>query len=190
MGNKAAWLHRWLALLLTTALLLLLGGSAARRPEAQAAEDEEWVQRWETRWCHACGRESLFWVMYLPLDGERHQVQTMCLAPDCGAINGDLPVEDEGHWNNVFRPEPHALSAQVVPPTCTQGGYTVYTCEGCGYRRQGDETPAAGHRFGPWVTQTEPTAEREGVQQRTCEVCGATETTPLPRPTPDRKSVV
>ena len=181
MENKAARLHRWLALLLTVILIVSLGGDIAEQAEAQTTDNdaEGWVQRWETRWCYACGQDSTFWVMYLRVDSSVHEVQTMCLNSTCGAINGDLPLEDDRHWNNVFWPEEHTFAAQVTEPTCTEGGYTVYTCK-CGYSYQGSETQAAGHRFGDWVVEVEPTVEYGGVRHRDCELCGETETEQLP----------
>ena len=41
----------------------------------------------------------------------------------------------------------HSYDAQVVPPTCMAGGYTLYTCTGCGDTYQDDETPAADHVY-------------------------------------------
>lgn len=35
----------------------------------------------------------------------------------------------------------------VTAPTCTEEGYTTYTCKDCGYTWDDDVTPAAGHKF-------------------------------------------
>ena len=40
----------------------------------------------------------------------------------------------------------HSYEAVVTEPTCTEGGYTTYTCE-CGDTYVADETPALGHDF-------------------------------------------
>ncbi len=40
----------------------------------------------------------------------------------------------------------HNYVADVTAPTCTEGGYTVYTCA-CGSRYVADEVPALGHDF-------------------------------------------
>jgi len=41
------------------------------------------------------------------------------------------------------------LKTEVTEPTCTEGGYTTYTCNNpeCGYSYRGDETEATGHEF-------------------------------------------
>ena len=61
---------------------------------------------------------------------------------------------------------------QTIAPTCTEAGYTeAVSCSECGIeltaRQEGD--PAKGHTWGDWG---EPV---DGIQTRTCEVCGAEE---------------
>ena len=182
MGKKAALLYQWSALLLTGGIILPVKRSVPERAAIQPPdnETEDWVMRWETRWCNACGQESLFWVMYQRLDGVSHEEETMCLNQNCGAINGDLPVEDNRHWNNVFWPEEHHFTAAITEPTCTEGGYTIYTCESCGYSYEGDNTEATGHFFGNWVIESEPTADHEGSRYRECQICGEVEVEMLP----------
>ncbi|MBQ2254038.1 MAG: dockerin type I repeat-containing protein, partial [Clostridia bacterium] len=63
----------------------------------------------------------------------------------------------------------HSHQAVVTAPTCTDSGFTTYTCH-CGDSYVGDYLPATGHAFGEW-TQTAP-----GVEERSCETCGETET--------------
>ena len=41
----------------------------------------------------------------------------------------------------------HTYEAIVTPPTCTEGGYTTYTCGECGDSYVGDFTDALGHNF-------------------------------------------
>ena len=56
----------------------------------------------------------------------------------------------------------HSYAAVVTAPTCTEGGYTTYTCA-CGDTYTGDEVAALGHTAGAEATCT--TAQ-------TCTVCG------------------
>ena len=56
----------------------------------------------------------------------------------------------------------HSYEAVVTAPTCTESGYTTYTCA-CGDTYTGDETDALGHTAGAEATCT--TAQ-------TCTVCG------------------
>ena len=43
----------------------------------------------------------------------------------------------------------HAHSSKVVAPTCTEKGYTEYTCE-CGDSYRDSYVDALGHSFGEW----------------------------------------
>lgn len=137
----------------------------------------------------------------------------------------DTPV------NPGTNPEPHVCdfkkTDQVVAPTCTEKGYTVYKCE-CGKTKNMDFVKALGHdwdmehgevveeatckaegtiqykckrpgctdtkkksipktdhKFGGWITTTQPTITTEGVQTQTCSICGKTNTRAVPKLTPD-----
>jgi uncharacterized repeat protein (TIGR02543 family) len=95
--------------------------------------------------------------------------------------------------------EGHVYVPTVTKPTCTQKGYTTYTCK-CGDSYIADYTEPAGHSF-EWVIDKEATATEAGLKHEECTVCGyakesveipATgeegeeggETTPTPEPTP------
>ena len=65
-------------------------------------------------------------------------------------------------------PHVHAYEAAVTAPTCTEGGFTTYTCE-CGDSYVGDETAATGHSYDTSVT--EPTCTVPGATVYTC-ACG------------------
>ena len=64
----------------------------------------------------------------------------------------------------------HSYTAQVTPPTCTEQGYTTYTCE-CGDSYVDDYEDAVGHNFGEWYVTKEATEETEGQERRDCGNC-------------------
>lgn len=68
----------------------------------------------------------------------------------------------------------HDYEAEVIAPTCTEMGYTIYTCSRCGDSYKGDYTEATGHKPGDWIIDQEPTTESEGSRHRECENCGET----------------
>ncbi|MBQ3149676.1 MAG: leucine-rich repeat protein [Clostridia bacterium] len=75
----------------------------------------------------------------------------------------------------------HSYDSVVTAPTCTEGGYTTYTCS-CGDSYVADETPAKGHNEGEWETVTDSTTTTEGKKVKKCTVCGTvvkTETIPI-----------
>ena len=59
----------------------------------------------------------------------------------------------------------HSYEAVITEPTCTEGGYTTYTCTLCQDTYVGDETEATGHNW----------QEANCQSPRTCLNCGITE---------------
>ena len=60
----------------------------------------------------------------------------------------------------------------MVPPTCTEDGYTLYTCSVCGYSRKSDQKNALGHDY--QKTTVSATAQAGGYTRHTCRRCGDT----------------
>lgn len=88
----------------------------------------------------------------------------------------DTPSTDPGEHT-------HTYNTVVTPPTCTEKGYTTYTCE-CGDTYRDNVTPAAGHNYGRWVVVQAATETHTGLQERTCGVCGNTQSETIPRLAP------
>ncbi len=65
----------------------------------------------------------------------------------------------------------HKYDAVVTAPTCTEDGYTTYTCANCGDVYTADTVSATGH--GSTTTTTvDPTYTADGKTTVTCDVCG------------------
>ena len=73
----------------------------------------------------------------------------------------------------------HTFESVVTPPTCTEQGYTTYTCTDCGRVKTGDYVSALGHRLGSWEVTLEPDCVSSGQEQAVCQVCDHVETRPL-----------
>ena len=71
--------------------------------------------------------------------------------------------------NGVYKVHDHSYSAVVTDPTCTEGGYTTYTCA-CGDSYVADYTDATGHDH-QLVGYTQPTIEKDGYWTYKCH-CG------------------
>ena len=70
---------------------------------------------------------------------------------------------------NVYEPHTHSYTSTVVPPTCTEAGHILYTCD-CGDSYKRENTLARGHSF------------VQSGANKVCSRCGYTEpiiTTPL-----------
>ena len=79
----------------------------------------------------------------------------------------------------------HDYETVVTPPTCTEPGYTTYTCKRCKDQYTDNPTAALGHAFGEWSVTTAPAPVYEGedlvgwvagTKTRTCTRCSAAET--------------
>ena len=65
----------------------------------------------------------------------------------------------------------HEYRAAITSPTCTENGYTTYTCESCGDTYTADETVALGHTFVNYVSNGDGTKTGRCIRG-----CGATDT--------------
>ena len=92
--------------------------------------------------------------------GEAATCTTPQLCTNCGAV--------------IENALGHDYEAVVTDPTCTEMGYTTYTCTRCGDSYKGDYTDVAGHQPGDWIIDVEPTTDSEGSKHKKCEVCGET----------------
>lgn len=64
----------------------------------------------------------------------------------------------------------HDYIAVTVAATCTESGYTIYTCSVCNDSQTSDYTDALSHSFSDWTDSAE-----DGIQERACSVCGKIE---------------
>ncbi len=74
----------------------------------------------------------------------------------------------------------HNYKSIVTAPTCTEQGYTTYTCSVCGHSYVDDYVDATGHTFGEWYAVTEATPTEPGEERRDCENCDYYETQEIP----------
>lgn len=92
--------------------------------------------------------------------GEAATCTTPQLCTKCGAV--------------IVNALGHDYQEEVTAPTCTEMGYTTYTCSRCGDTYKGDYTDAAGHKPGDWIIDQQPTTDSEGSKHKECTVCGET----------------
>lgn len=69
---------------------------------------------------------------------------------------------------------------KTVAPSCTEAGYDLYTCSGCGASEQRNVKPALGHKWDSGTVTAEPTEKDPGTMTYTCTVCGQTKTEVIP----------
>lgn len=66
----------------------------------------------------------------------------------------------------------HSFASTVIAPSCKAQGYTIHTCESCGYYYTDAEIPATDHDYELTKITQEPTCERPGCAAYVCKNCG------------------
>ena len=96
--------------------------------------------------------------------------------------NWPIFAQDDVPQVPVNEPElcEHDYVSVVTSPTCTERGYTTYTCSKCGAEYVGDEVQMLRHDWDEGAVTVEPTEETEGVKTYTCTRCGVTKTEAIP----------
>ena len=89
---------------------------------------------------------------------------------DTGAYANGMLWSAEKVFNSVLTHD-HYYTASVTAPTCTEGGYTTYTCD-CGDSYTADETAVLGHAL-THVAAVAAGADADGnIEYWKCDVCG------------------
>lgn len=73
----------------------------------------------------------------------------------------------------------HSYETVVTDPTCTEGGYTTYTCTVCGESHIADEVEPLGHSWSAWEVTVPATCTEPGEEFCSC-ICGLTQTRQIP----------
>jgi len=92
-----------------------------------------------------------------------------------GVMTYTCNVCGDSYTERIEKTPEHTYISAVTAPTCTEKGYTTYTCE-CGDSYEDDFVDELGHDYNSGVVTTEPTHTTYGVMTYTCNVCGATYT--------------
>ena len=74
----------------------------------------------------------------------------------------------------------HSYIQKVIEPTCTEKGYTLYTCS-CGAAYKDNYTDIIDHTWSEWTVTKEATDTENGTETRVCSMCNKTETKDIPK---------
>lgn len=108
-------------------------------------------------------------VMTCQRAGCEHSKQQAIIA--AGHSFGDDNICDVCQFELIVHS--HEYTATVVEPTCTQIGYTLYTCI-CGHEYRADLVDQLGHTWNEGEVVVEKTCDTDGSMRYTCTVCEAT----------------
>lgn len=75
----------------------------------------------------------------------------------------------------------HKYVDKVVPPTCTEKGYTLHTCERGDSEYKDNYTDALKHEYGDWIIDTPATEDAPGSKHRDCIRGDDTQTEVIPQ---------
>ena len=94
-----------------------------------------------------------------------------CVHNDYGVSRTDIGVRPALKINLTSCD--HVWQEDVIPPTCTERGYTLHTCTKCGAEYRDNYTAPLGHTpDGGETTVVSPTCTEKGCTAYTCSVCG------------------
>ena len=115
-----------------------------------------------------------FSVWYVADDGKTEKLETW-------HENGKL-CWDVGHFSDFIivyeseLPHEHSYEKVVTAPTCTEKGYTTYTCS-CGESYVDDYTDPTGHSFTKYESNNDATCKKDGTETAKCDHgCGENDT--------------
>ena len=160
-------------------------GAPVRENEKPATADNDGSYD-SVVYCSVCGEELSRETIVVPATGHdlAAAVKENEKAADC--VNDgsyDMVVYCTCHGTEMSRETftipalGHKYTSEVTAPTCTDKGYTTYTCSVCGDSYVADEVAALGHTPGETVKENEkaPTCTATGSYDNVtyCTVCGA-----------------
>ena len=105
--------------------------------------------------------------------------EATCTAGGMGRYTWKTTTYGSFYFDVSIAAKGHSYTSKVTAPTCTQQGYTTYTCA-CGHSYKDNYTSATGHSYSYKVTKA-PTTSATGTLTGTCTKCSGTTTVTLPK---------
>lgn len=81
-----------------------------------------------------------------------------------------IPILASCHNSTSNNNHTHSYVEFIIPPTCTEDGYTLCKCE-CGEEFKKDIVSSLGHDLGDWEIKKYPTETEEGLKIKKCSRC-------------------
>lgn len=97
-----------------------------------------------------------------PALGHRGGAKATCTDPEICVRCNALMAEKLGH----------EFADTVIPPTCTDVGFTLHGCTRCSYSYADGTVDPLGHTAGDWITDRVPSFGEAGRRHTQCTACG------------------
>ena len=105
--------------------------------------------------------------------------EATCTAAGTGRYTWKTTTYGSFYFDVTIAAKGHSYTSKVTAPTCTEQGYTTYTCA-CGHSYKDNYTSATGHSYSYKATKA-PTTSTTGTLTGTCSKCSGTTTVTLPK---------
>lgn len=104
-------------------------------------------------------------------DNDELIVEYAVIISDHEWVDGVVVKEQTCTENGVIWSDKYTIEQEA---TCTQEGSKSIHCTVCGIVQEGSEKaiPKIDHDYGDWVVVSEATTSEEGIQKKTCKMCG------------------
>lgn len=135
----------------------------------------EWKYDNDGHWqvCSVCG--------YVGTKADHAYDKTSTDGADCQTKGTVVYTCECGHTYTEYDAfGPHKYIAVVTDPTCTEKGYTTYTCSLCGDSYKDDYTDMVEHEWNKGEETKKATCGEDGEKTYTCKHCGKTKTEVIP----------
>ena len=184
MKGENMKIKKILALLLA-ALIACSGSIIAYAEDAHSFENSEEVWVWEDDFSQAtltltctnddCDESEGYQLSETDSEIEVSVKEATCTTAKKTTYTAEVEINGKKYSSKKEKKEGSMLGHDYVPvvtnPTCTQGGYTTYTCSRCQDSYTEDLVKKLGHNYVPVVT--DPTCTQGGYTAYTCSRCTA-----------------
>ena len=94
----------------------------------------------------------------------------------CDKLFADAEGSVEIEAPKVIEASGHDYKKTVYPNSCTEAGYTKYTCFNCDHSYTADEVAEKGHSFTDYKSNNDATCTEDGTKTAKCDDCSETDT--------------
>ena len=114
----------------------------------------------------------IYYFKKIILNGENMKIKALILSILLVLCIGLVACDEEAipSQSSSENEHTHSYAKTVVPPTCTEQGYTIMKCD-CGSEGKSEYVDPLGHTLGEWKTISTASCTEDGRKEQYCTVC-------------------